>query len=157
MIETKRLIVRPLITDNDHQVAQVLADPELLHAAHISFTSLPASSFEIKMFLQAVQVFGIYQKAEPTKLLGLITADQTNPALATNECEVGYLEKRTAWGQGIMTEALRGFLAGTPLAIVATTDEDNVRSQHVLRNSGFRLTGREGKRLIWRRPACTRD
>lgn len=33
MIETKRLIVRPLITDNDHQVAQVLADPELLHAA----------------------------------------------------------------------------------------------------------------------------
>lgn len=157
MIETKRLIVKPLTTDNDHQVAEVLADPQLLQAAHIRFSALPASNFEIKMFLQAVQVFGIYPKTDPNNLLGMITADQANPALATNECEIGYLQRRTVWGQGIMTEALRGFLTGTPLAMLAVTDQGNTRSQRVLQNCGFQLTDRESNRLIWRRPACTRE
>lgn len=58
------------------------------------------------------------------------------------EIEIGYYLKHSAWGQGYATEAsgrlLQFAFEETPLGeVVATFDEDNLASKHVLEKAGF--------------------
>lgn len=132
MIKTKRLVIKSLTADNDGQVAKLVSDSQLLAAAHLTFSTYPVTSFELNLFLQSVHVYGIYQQ----QLIGLLlldwVADADPPAL-----ELGYLLCRQMWGKGIMTEAVAGLLQTVHAPIIATTDDNNYRSQHVLQKKRF--------------------
>jgi ribosomal-protein-alanine N-acetyltransferase len=83
------------------------------------------------------------------------------------EAEVKYALRRTHWGQGLATEAVRGLLAyGAArhglVTIIATVAPDNVASLRVLAKAGLtpeRLrTNDDGTRthvLVWRAPGPT--
>ena len=62
--------------------------------------------------------------------------------------EVGYMLRKSFWGKGFATEACRRMLQfafeETPLdEIVATIDEENSASRHVLLKSGLKYVGME--------------
>ena len=68
-------------------------------------------------------------------------------AMPVQDIEVGYFLKRPAWNKGYATEACRRILrfafTDTPLTkVVATIDDDNERSRHVLEKAGFFYQGR---------------
>ncbi len=67
-------------------------------------------------------------------------------AYPSAQIEVGYLLIPDAWGQGFATEACKRLLRlafeQTGLTeVVATTDPDNLKFQHVLQKSGLKNTG----------------
>jgi len=66
--------------------------------------------------------------------------------LPGNDLEIGYMVLRENWGQGLGTEIARGlsdyaFSRFEAPRVVAYTDPENVASQRVLENAGFRTTG----------------
>ena len=150
MIKTKRLVIKSLTADNDGQVAKLVSDSQLLASAHLTFSTYPVTSFELNLFLQSVHVYGIYQQ----QLIGLLlldwVADADPPAL-----ELGYLLCRQMWGKGIMTEAVAGLLQTVHAPIIATTDDNNYRSQHVLQKNGFTIASHATGQIVWHKSACT--
>lgn len=72
----------------------------------------------------------------------LVQGDDMPP----RDIEIGYILKPSAWGHGIATEVCTalvdfGFRHTALDTIVATFDDDNVRSRQVLMKSGLRYTG----------------
>lgn len=72
------------------------------------------------------------------------------------EIEVGYILKRTAWGKGYATEICNrllkfSFEQAALEEVVATTDNDNAASQHVLTKCGLQL---KGKRYCYAEVDC---
>ncbi len=62
------------------------------------------------------------------------------------DIEIGYVLKRSAWGQGYAPEAcarlLRFAFEDSPMEeITACTDPENIASQHILRTCGLRSVG----------------
>ncbi|MEM7226270.1 MAG: GNAT family N-acetyltransferase [Pseudomonadota bacterium] len=74
--------------------------------------------------------------------------DHVKPGVMPKEdVEIGYILKRTAWGQGYATEVCRRLLRfafeETPLEeVVATFDDANLTSKQVLRKAGLSCRGR---------------
>ncbi|QYF93668.1 GNAT family N-acetyltransferase [Massilia sp. PAMC28688] len=70
-----------------------------------------------------------------------------------NAVDVGYVLQRSAWGTGLMTEALIAF-SGAALAspdcirVQATCDTENHASAKVLERSGFTLEGRLERHMV---------
>lgn len=154
MIKTNRLLIRKISNDNDGQVAHLLADQTLLDQAHLYFSTSPVTSIEISLLLHSAHLAGIYLRSQPHRLVGLVMLDRAASDLPA-DVELGYLLQQQSWGQGIMTEAVAGVVAAYHHPLVAVTDADNYRSQHVLQKNGFIQVGQRVQQLIWRKPACT--
>lgn len=154
MIKTNRLLIRKISNDNDGQVARLLADQTLLDRAHLYFSTSPVTSIEVNLLLHSAHLAGIYLRAQPHQLVGLVMLDRAASDLPA-DVKLGYLLQQKSWGQGIMTEAVAGVVAVYHRPLVAVTDVDNYRSQHVLQKNGFIQVGQRIQQLIWQKPACT--
>ncbi|MGM9891151.1 GNAT family N-acetyltransferase [Limosilactobacillus sp.] len=153
MINTKRLVIKSLLNDDDGQLAKLLDDPAILRATHLTFSSQPVTSFELNLLLKSVNAYGIYRRQSPQTLCGLLTLDKT--AELPGGFELGYLLQQKLWGKGLMTEAVAGLLETVTVPLIAFTDRTNYRSQHVLQKNGFILVGQDNPQLRWQKPACT--
>lgn len=162
VLETPRLWLTPLC-DSDCDIAQALlcdaqvmkyvADPMTPEAVadHMSDATRRGAGGRIGIWCVARKDTG--EKIGDGVLTPVpIDDDDTDwsqvvpEAYPADQIEVGYLLVPSAWGQGFATEIcsrlMQFFFAQTTLSeVVATTDPDNHKSQHVLSKCGMRRLG----------------
>ncbi len=162
LLETERLRLRPL-TEEDLDLGEaIFLDPEVVkYVGDLSTPEKLPGELRTATARGAGGRLGVWcvmnkvtgEKLGTSILLPLpIDEDETDWSLMVEdrypaaEIEIGYMFKRSAWGQGYATEActrqLRFAFEQTALAdVVAVTDPQNFSSQHVLRKSGLRDRG----------------
>jgi len=161
-LETDRLFLRPLAQSDWEMALETFMDPEVMKfVADIS--SEEALAEEMKAAIRRgaggrIGVWCVFQRETGEKLgtaalLPLpIEEDDTDWSLLREDqypdadIEVGYILKRSAWGNGYATEACRRLVQfafeETELdEIVAVTDPRNATSQKVLGKCGFQDEG----------------
>ncbi|HSF95950.1 MAG TPA: GNAT family N-acetyltransferase [Thermohalobaculum sp.] len=162
ILETGRLILRPLTTADIDLTRALLTDPEVMrHVGDPTPKDQLAAKTRERTRRAAggrIGVWAVTDRATGEKLgtaiLLPLPVDQEKRAWSRmderaypdGEIEVGYLLRPPAWGRGIATEAcgrlLRFAFEATALdEIVAVTDPDNIASQRVLMKAGLRSEG----------------
>jgi ribosomal-protein-alanine N-acetyltransferase len=173
VLETARLRLRPITRADEDIAFKVLSDPEVMRyvsdpmtaqevAAHMPDAVRRGAGGRIGIWCAEVKATG--EKIgdgvlTPIPVEGEDTdwAQVVPDAYPDDRIEVGYLLKPSAWGQGYATEICKRLLQFafdcTALdEVVACTDLDNAKSQHVLKKSGMRDcgTGRAyGEAVAW--------
>jgi ribosomal-protein-alanine N-acetyltransferase len=159
---TDRLFLRPLVQNDWDMALETFMDPEVMKFV-ADVGSEEALAAEMKAAIRRgaggrIGVWCVIQRETGEKLgtailLPLpIEEDDTDWSLLREaqypdaDIEVGYILKRSAWGNGYATEACRRLLQfafeETELdEIVAVTDPLNAASQNVLRKCGLRDEG----------------
>lgn len=161
-METPRLRLRPYAESDLDISIEVMTDPEV-----VKYVCDPMSEAELAAKIGEVCRRGaggrigmwcVLNKQTGEKLGdGVLTpipiedldtdwASLTTDAYPEGWIEVGYMLKRSAWGQGFASEIcarlLRFAFEQTTLAeVVACTDHENHASQRVLTKSGMRAVG----------------
>ncbi len=172
ILETERLRLRPRQLNDLDLALELFTDPEIMK--YVSGTMTPQ---EIEDYMPvsvrrgAGGRIGVWcatpknsnEKLGTCILLPLpIEEDDTDwskvrpGSYPDAEIEVGYIFTKTAWGKGYATEVCRRLLKfafeQTALSeVVATTDNDNAASQHVLRKCGLQ---HHGKRYAYAEDDC---
>jgi RimJ/RimL family protein N-acetyltransferase len=161
-LETDRLLLRPLVENDWEMALETFMDPEVMKFV-ADVGSEEALAEEMKTAIRRgaggrIGVWCVLQRETGEKLgtailLPLpIEEDDTDWSLVQEDrypdadIEVGYILKRSAWGNGYATEACRRLVQfafeETELdEIVAVTDPRNAASEKVLRKCGFRDEG----------------
>jgi ribosomal-protein-alanine N-acetyltransferase len=161
-LETDRLLLRPLVESDWEMALETFMDPEVMKFV-ADVGSEEALAEEMKAAIRRgaggrIGVWCVLQRETGEKLgtailLPLpIEEDDTDWSLVQEDrypdadIEVGYILKRSAWGNGYATEACRRLVQfafeETELdEIVAVTDPRNAASQKVLRKCGLRDEG----------------
>ncbi len=161
-LETDRLLLRPLVENDWEMALETFMDPEVMKFV-ADVGSEEALAGEMKTAIRRgaggrIGVWCVLQRETGEKLgtailLPLpIEEDDTDWSLVQEDrypdadIEVGYILKRSAWGNGYATEACRRLVQfafeETELdEIVAVTDPRNAASQKVLRKCGLRDEG----------------
>lgn len=161
-LETERLFLRPLVENDLDMALETFTDPEVMKfVADVS--SAEALAEEMKTFIRRgaggrIGVWCVLERETGEKLgtavllpMPIEEAD-TDWSLVREDrypnvdIEVGYVLKRSAWGNGYATEACRRLVQfafeETALdEVVAVTDPLNAVSQKVLRKCGLRVEG----------------
>jgi len=161
-LETDRLLLRPLAEDDWEMVLQLFTDPDVMkYIADIGDEETLAAEMKAAVKRGAGGRLGIWcvlrretgEKLGTSVLLPLPIEEQdTDWSLLREDgypdadIEVGYILKRSAWGNGYATEACRRLVRfafeETELdEIVAVTDPRNSVSKKVLRKCGLRDEG----------------
>ena len=161
-LETDRLFLRPLIENDWDITVEMFTDPEVMKfVADVSNEEILAEEMKSYIRRGAGGRLGIWcvlqrktgEKLGTAILLPLpIEEDDTDWSLLQEDrypdadIEVGYILKRSAWGNGYATEACRRLVQfafeQTELnEIVAVTDSLNAVSQKVLRKCDLRDEG----------------
>jgi RimJ/RimL family protein N-acetyltransferase len=157
-IATRRLVLRPPIRGDVPELVR-LADnkaiADLLSRLPHPYTRADGIAF-VEIFSQRAEQrpYAITMEGRFIGVVGFTFQEGRPP-------EVGYWLGEPYWGQGLMTEAVRGLIeaaqgTGQFRLIVARALEDNRPSIHVLEKVGFRRTGtvdaegahHEGKRSV---------
>lgn len=162
VLETERLRLRPLCSDDLDLGEAIFLDPEVVkYVCELSTPESVPDELETACARGAGGRLGVWcvmdkatgEKLGTSVLLPLpIEEDDTDWSLVVEdrypdaEIEIGYMFKRSAWGRGYATEActrlLRFAFEHTHLEdVVACTDPQNHASQHVLRKSGLKDRG----------------
>ena len=161
-LETDRLLLRPLVENDWEMALETFMDPEVMKFV-ADVGSEEALAEEMKTAIRRgaggrIGVWCVLQRETGEKLgtailLPLpIEEDDTDWSLVQEDrypdadIEVGYILKRSAWGNGYATEGCRRLVQfafeETELdEIVAVTDPRNAASQEVLRKCGLRDEG----------------
>ena len=143
-IETKRLSLRPLRINDAPRIARFCNDPRV--GRNLAMTPLPylqAAAEGWIMTLAARAPLGedfVYAaELEGEGLVGVIGAH----GRGGEAFEVGYWFGRPFWGQGLATEALRGFVGQADKLGPLQSGHfiDNPASGRVLEKGGFAYTG----------------
>ncbi|MEM7427659.1 MAG: GNAT family N-acetyltransferase [Pseudomonadota bacterium] len=155
---SERLEFRPLGPEDLDISTVLLTDPEIMkYVGEVMTPNDVSEDLHIAMRRCAGGCIGIWcltvrataEKIGTVILLPMpVEEDDTDWNLVQGDeipdaqIEVGYLLRRSAWGQGYATEACRRMLQfafdETPLEeVVATTHDDNLASQRVLIKSGM--------------------
>jgi len=75
--------------------------------------------------------------------IGLVILFETEDGQSGTRVRLGYLLSESAWGRGLASELVRGFVGWCSTAdvslIVAGVERDNPASQRVLEKSGFKV------------------
>lgn len=161
-LETDRLFLRPLTSDDWEMVLETFTDPEVMKfVADIGSEEALAEMMTSAVRRGAGGRIGVWcvlrretgEKLGTAAILPLpIEEDDTDWSLLQEdrypdaEIEVGYILKRSAWGNGYATEICRrlvqfAFEATELGEIVAVTDPRNAASRVVLGKCGFRDEG----------------
>ncbi len=161
-LETDRLLLRPLVENDWEMALETFMDPEVMKfVADVGSEEALAEEMKIAVRRGAGGRIGVWcvlqretgEKLGTAILLPLpIEEDDTDWSLVQEDrypdadIEVGYILKRSAWGNGYATEACRRLVQfafeETELdEIVAVTDPRNAASQEVLRKCGLRDEG----------------
>ncbi len=160
---TDRLILRPLRLDDLDLASEMFTDPQVvryaggLQTAEEVEADMPTTTRRCGggcIGVWCVTHRETSQKIGTGALLPMpIDEDDTNwdliegPEIPDCEIEVGYILKQSAWGKGYATEICKRLLAfafeETPLTeVVASIDDGNKESAHVLAKCGIRAEGR---------------
>jgi ribosomal-protein-alanine N-acetyltransferase len=161
-LKTDRLFLRPLVQNDWEMALETFMDPEVMKfVADVSSEEALAEEMKAAVRRGAGGRIGVWcvlqremgEKLGTAILLPLpIEEDDTDWSLLQEDqypdadIEVGYILKRSAWGNGYATEACRRLVQfafeETELnEIVAVTDPRNAVSQKVLRKCGLRDEG----------------
>jgi RimJ/RimL family protein N-acetyltransferase len=161
-LETDRLLLRPLVENDWEMALETFMDPEVMKfVADVGSEEALAEEMKTAVRRGAGGRIGVWcvlqretgEKLGTAILLPLpIEEDDTDWSLVQEDrypdadIEVGYILKRSAWGNGYATEACRRLIQfafeETELdEIVAVTDPRNAASQKVLRKCGLRDEG----------------
>jgi len=161
-LETDRLLLRPLVENDWDMAMETFTDPEVMEfVADVANEETLAE--EMKTYIRRgaggrIGVWCVLQRETGEKLGTVILLplpieeDDTDWSLLQEDkypdadIEVGYVLKRSAWGNGYATEAccrlVRFAFEETGLdEVVAVTDPRNAASQKVLRKCGLRDEG----------------
>ncbi len=164
---TDRLLLRPLRLEDVDLGIEMFTDPEVVRYVG-GMQTVDKIRVEMPLYVKrcgggCIGIWCVLDK-ETSEKLGTcvllpmpIDEDDTNwdlvegPDIPDCEIEVGYILKPSAWGKGYATEICKRLLKfafeETPLEeVVACTDENNDKSQHVLIKCGLRS---EGKRRAY--------
>lgn len=148
MIETTRLIIRPAILEDAHNLFLLNSDPEVVrYTGDVSFKTLGEAQdlIRTRMFTQ----FDLYKMSRFTVLL----KDGTYLGWCglkyfpeTNEVDLGYRFMKKFWGQGYATEAGSacldyGFKTLGLTRIIAKAMPENIGSIKVLQKLGMTFKG----------------
>lgn len=136
MIETERLLIRPLTDDDAHALLAVWGDPA--NERFVGSTP-PRSAEEVRAWMQSGMPWGVWERASGELVgdCGLFRNDD-------GEWELAYGFRRDRRGRGYATEAgdacLRhGFGELGLTRIVADVPREHAASIRVLEKLGFRL------------------
>jgi RimJ/RimL family protein N-acetyltransferase len=161
-LKTDRLFLRPLVQNDWEMALETFMDPEVMKfVADVGSEEALAEEMKAASRRGAGGRIGVWcvlqretgEKLGTAILLPLpIEEDDTDWSLVQEDrypdadIEVGYILKRSAWGNGYATEACRRLVQfafeETELnEIVAVTDPRNAASQKVLRKCGLRDEG----------------
>lgn len=151
-IETPRLRLRALHEDDLPRLTSLIGDWDV--ARWLAVVPHPYRLADAEEFYAGLQtpgplwrrIFAIADKTDNTLLgaVGLHPARVADPKPDT--IVLGYWLGKSAWGRGLMTEAVAPMLAlafAQPqiFVVTATTDPENYASQNVLRKNGLRCLG----------------
>jgi len=163
ILETDRLILRPLAADDLDIAITLWTDPEVTR--YVARRPFPKDEMSQKMPIWirrcaggAVGIWCVIRKDTGEKLGSAVLlplpvdVDDTDwslvqgDTLPDGEIEIGYVYKREAWGHGYATEACTrllqfAFEASSITDIVAVTDPENHASGHVLTKCGMQPVG----------------
>ena len=144
-IISERLILRPLIPEDNWQMAAIRSDPEVnRYIQREGYLGLPAAEAFINKIISSVAAGESFYWAicmkEDDKLIG--TACLWNIDKTTGQAELGYELLPAMQGKGIMTEAVEQVIrvAFNELdfkKIVAVTNRLNQKSVNLLKRFGF--------------------
>ena len=148
-IETKRLVLRPLVQSDAPRFARFINDPVIAaNTARIPHPYPPIAA-EGWLLIRAVRkplerdfVFAAHVPGEG--LIGLLGAHGMGlPSEKNGAVEIGYWFGRPYWGQGYASEAVRAFVAEAQSLgpLEAGHFVDNPASGRVLQRAGFSYTG----------------
>jgi RimJ/RimL family protein N-acetyltransferase len=141
LIETERLLLRPLVLDDLEEFVAVHRDPEVTRFVRALDRAQAAQRLRANEREWQERGYGFWAVLEATRglLLGRVGFKHW-PQFA--ETELGWTLRRDAWGHGYATEAGRACLewgfATLPVPyITAMINADNARSIGVARRLGF--------------------
>lgn len=141
--ETARLILRPRGPEHLDACLAINSDPEVMRYLGPVW---PAAQQRVRLARQFATDWGeglghwaIFRKAASDEMLGWVLLV---PLEGTEEIQLGYRLKRSAWGDGIATEAGRrlvehGLKTLRLPSLAAWTHPQNVGSKGVLTKLGF--------------------
>lgn len=147
-LETPRLVLRPRGPEHLEACVAINSDPEVMR--HLGPVWPPAQqrAHLTRQFSTdwgpGLGYWAIFRRAAPDEMLGWVGLV---PLEGTDEIQIAYRLKRSAWGDGIATEAGARLVAhgletlGLP-SLVAWTHPENRGSKGVLAKLGFEPTGR---------------
>ena len=161
-LETDRLFLRPLANNDWEMALEMFMDPEVMKfVADVSSEEALAEEMKVVVRRGAGGRIGVWcvLQRETREKLGTaillpmpIEEKDTDWSLVREDgypdgdIEVGYILKRSAWGNGYATEVCRRLVQFTFEEteldeIVAVTDPRNAASEKVLRKCGLRDEG----------------
>lgn len=147
-IITKRLILRPIITDDVYDVFEYSKEPNVGPNAGWKPHESIEESLQVMqdIFINKENVFGIVLK-KTGKLIGSVGLIDDKKRENDAVKMLGYAIGEKYWGQGYMTEAgkavvLHGFKIINLALISAYCYSSNTRSQGVLNKLGFQYEGK---------------
>lgn len=156
LLQTPRLLLRPLLATDAPAVYAMHADPVTLRYWSTPPWADPALADELIARDLAAMAAGDYirlglQRRDDGRLIGLCTLFAFY--LPSRRCEIGYILARDCWGQGCMHEALLvlldyGFGMLGLNRIEADIDPRNAGSQRTLNRLGFQREGLLRERWI---------
>lgn len=145
MLETKRLVLRPLVAGDAGWITDHIRHPEVQR-----WLTSPPHPYRLQhaeeFLTEHAGVEGVCAILRQGNPLGLVTL-----TVRDSVPDLGYWLRIDAWGQGVMTEAANTLLAwhdrtvGTP--VESGWIEGNEASENVLTKLGFERTGARVKIL----------
>lgn len=156
LLQTPRLVLRPLLPADAPAVYALHADPVTLRYWSTPPWADPALADDMIARDLAAMAAGDYirlglQRRDDGRLIGLCTLFAFY--LPSRRCEIGYILARDSWGQGCMHEALLalldyGFGVLDLNRVEADIDPRNAASQRTLDRLGFQREGLLRERWI---------
>ena len=152
ILETERLYLRALCQDDLRALCAILQDPEVMYAYEHAFSDQEAQAWldnQLRRYRR--DGFGLWavickETGELIGQCGLTWQDWNGRQVL----EVGYLFRRTAWGQGYAIEAARAcrdyaFEALGASEVFSIIRDSNLPSRRVAERNGMAAVGRQVK------------
>ncbi len=148
VLETRRLLLRPLTQDDCDTLVQELNDFAIArNTARIPHPYHRADALEYLDFAQSgaarSRIAGVEEKLAPGRLIGMISYEWSE---TSGDAELGYWYARSAWGRGLGSEAALAMVEDAIVhaghdKLVACHHNDNPASARILAKAGFEVIG----------------
>jgi [ribosomal protein S5]-alanine N-acetyltransferase len=154
LISTERLLVRPFLKTDYHDLYEYLSLPEIYRFEHGQPITLEEARKECRQRAKGNMFWAAVLKDGPKKLIGHVSFYQTEPKFFLT-WEIGYIFNPAYQNKGYATEASRAIIkfAFTELGahrVVAHCSPENTPSWKVLENCGMKREGMARKNFLIR-------
>lgn len=142
IMETERLVLRPLRIDDGDGLHALMSDPEAnTYVSRPPTTSIEESRERMVTMLAdpAWRAWAITVKGDDTAIGDVVSFEKRQGKVT----EIGYMLTRAYWGKGYVTEAVTALIdllfSEGQRRVFADTDPDNAASIAVCKRLGFTL------------------